>query len=208
MAQTSFVEVKRLLFKEVCYNLVPVTLKYQLPESTTSQKTELCLMSFNVPKTHYQKSSTNLFCVYSMSRLKIEIKESRWQDQLPRKLSDMLEEMARTRCRRIVNFRVSTRPVLRIVTPLEQLYLELIELNQINIPLRSFLDRVKELLEKRGRSKLPIYVPSEASKDISTTIEQQLGSLVNCRAVLRKLLPDRSRQRRLVLLNLHSVAMP
>ena len=129
-------------------------------------------MCFNVPKTHYQKSSTNLFCMYSMSRLRIEIKESKWQDQIPRRLSDMLSELARTRCRRIVNFKVSNRPVLRMVTPLEQLYLELLELNHIAMPFASFIKKVKELLEKRGKNKMPMKKPLESSntKDASSII--------------------------------------
>jgi hypothetical protein len=31
MVQTSFIEAKRMLFKEVCYCLTPVTLSYQTP---------------------------------------------------------------------------------------------------------------------------------------------------------------------------------
>lgn len=123
MAQTTFVEVKRMLFREVCYNLASVTLRYQLPENFLNQETELCLMTFSVPKTTYQKSSTSLLCVYSMSRLKIEIKESKWQDQIPRKLSDMLQEMAKTRCRRMVNFRIASLPVIRMSSPVEELYI-------------------------------------------------------------------------------------
>lgn len=165
-------------------------------------------MSFSVPKTHYQTSSTSLFCVYSLSRLKIEIKESRWQDQLPHKLNQMLEEMARSRCRRMINFKVSTKPVAQLMSPLEQLYSQLLELNHICIPFEGFLKKVMELLEKRGKSKVSIAAAEASARDTDSVIEQQLGTLVNCREALKRLITDRERQRRLVLLNLHTTSSP
>jgi hypothetical protein len=50
--------------------------------------------------------------------LKIEIKESKWQDQLPKKLMDMLSDMSKTRNRKIIHFKVTNRPVVQFTTPI------------------------------------------------------------------------------------------
>lgn len=143
MVQTSFVEVKRMLFRDVCYGVVGVTLRYGIPgEGQQQLATELLVMGFGQPRTLYGKSVNNLLTVYAVTRLKIEIKESKWQDQLPKKLVAMLEEMANNRRRKMVNFKVEAIPVLQQGSPLGNLYCEFTNLNYLTCSLKKFREKV------------------------------------------------------------------
>lgn len=103
-----------MLVKSTCYVLQPAVLTYKTHNQL--EKTELCLMHFS---SAIKQRTINQLSVYAISRLKLEIKESKREEQIPKKLMDMLQEHAQNKRRKMLNFRICSIPVLPSLSPLQ-----------------------------------------------------------------------------------------
>jgi hypothetical protein len=79
------------------------------------------------------------------------------------------------------------------------------------MPLKIFKDKVLEFIRRSTKSKVtvgdvkPLPPTDGTHRDIRSELERLLTYLLNCKQSLKKLLPDRPRQRKSILVNLYSL---